>query len=46
MQAADDEPYALFRRTPQGLTTEVVGKMLRPWLDGSVPPGRGHHDPG
>lgn len=31
------EPYALFRRTPQGLTTEVVGKMLRPWLDGVRP---------
>lgn len=31
------EPYAIFRRTPQGLTTEVVGKMLRPWLDGVRP---------
>ncbi|MBX3183674.1 MAG: hypothetical protein KIT72_06090 [Polyangiaceae bacterium] len=36
----DDEPpdrhapYAIFRRGPDGLHTEIVGVMLRPWLDG------------
>ncbi|MDC0712576.1 hypothetical protein POL68_29200 [Stigmatella sp. ncwal1] len=30
-------PYAHFRRTPQGFTTEVVGTMLRPWLEGVRP---------
>ncbi|MBX3183671.1 MAG: hypothetical protein KIT72_06075 [Polyangiaceae bacterium] len=27
-------PYAIFRRGPDGLHTEIVGVMLRPWLDG------------
>lgn len=30
-------PYAHFQRTPQGLVTQVVGVMLRPWLDGIRP---------
>ncbi|AGC43840.1 hypothetical protein MYSTI_02524 [Myxococcus stipitatus DSM 14675] len=27
-------PYALFRRAGEDLSVEVVGQMLRPWLDG------------
>ncbi|MCA9710085.1 MAG: hypothetical protein KDK70_29875 [Myxococcales bacterium] len=27
-------PYALFRRSDDGITVEVVGTMKRPWLDG------------
>lgn len=31
-------PYAVFRKQEDGaITTEVVGKMLRPWLDGVRP---------
>ncbi|MBU8894050.1 hypothetical protein KRR26_00465 [Corallococcus sp. M34] len=30
-------PYAIFRRTGTGLAIEVVGQMLRPWLDGVRP---------
>lgn len=30
-------PYAVFRRSPMGVETEVVGEMLRPWLDGVRP---------
>lgn len=31
-------PYAIFRRGPyNSVTTEVVGKMIRPWLDGVMP---------
>ncbi|MBJ6764444.1 hypothetical protein JGU66_27045 [Myxococcaceae bacterium JPH2] len=30
-------PYAIFRRTDTGLAIELVGQMLRPWLDGIRP---------
>lgn len=30
-------PYALFTRTNEGIKVEIVGKMLRPWLDGIRP---------
>jgi hypothetical protein len=30
-------PYAVFRRSSLGVETEVVGEMLRPWLDGVRP---------
>ncbi len=30
-------PYAIFRRQGDDLEIEVVGKMLRPWLDGIKP---------
>lgn len=30
-------PYAVFRRKDGEIETEVVGKMLRPWLDGMRP---------
>jgi hypothetical protein len=30
-------PYAIFRRKEGAIETEVVGKMLRPWLDGMRP---------
>lgn len=31
-------PYAVFHRAPGGVVrTEVVGKMVRPWLDGVAP---------
>ena len=30
-------PYALFTRTDTGIKIEIVGKMLRPWLDGIRP---------
>ena len=30
-------PYTLFTRTDTGIKTEIVGKMLRPWLDGISP---------
>lgn len=30
-------PYALFTRTDTGINIEIVGKMLRPWLDGIRP---------
>jgi hypothetical protein len=29
--------YALFRRGPGGIRADVVGRMLRPWLDGVEP---------
>lgn len=30
-------PYALLRRTPTGVETEIVGVATRPWLDGVTP---------
>jgi hypothetical protein len=30
-------PYAILRRQEYGIEVEVVGKMLRPWLDGIKP---------
>ena len=30
-------PYALFTRSNEGIKVEIVGKMLRPWLDGIRP---------
>jgi hypothetical protein len=30
-------PYAFFMRTPKGVQTRVVARMLRPWLDGVRP---------
>ena len=30
-------PYALFTRTDTGIKVEIVGKMIRPWLDGVEP---------
>ncbi len=30
-------PYAFFRRGPLGVEVEIVGPMLRPWLDGVDP---------
>ena len=30
-------PYAFFMRTPDGVQTKVVARMLRPWLDGVRP---------
>ena len=33
-------PYTILRRTDNGIVVEIVGKMLRPWLDG-IRPERG-----
>ena len=33
-------PYAILTRTDNGIAVEIVGKMLRPWLDG-IRPKRG-----
>lgn len=34
----DEAPYCLFRREEkQALSIEVVGEMIRPWLDGVMP---------
>jgi hypothetical protein len=30
-------PYAIFRRSANGITIEVVGTLRRPWLDGVMP---------
>ena len=30
-------PYAVFRRSPTGVETVLVGEMRRPWLDGVMP---------
>ncbi|MBD2452184.1 hypothetical protein H6G76_34795 [Nostoc sp. FACHB-152] len=30
-------PYAIFRRQNEDIEVEIVGKMLRPWLDGIKP---------
>lgn len=38
--ACDCLPYAIFRRRDNDIEIEVVGKMLRPWLDG-IKPSRG-----
>ncbi|VEP16960.1 conserved hypothetical protein [Hyella patelloides LEGE 07179] len=30
-------PYAILTRTDNSIAVEIVGKMLRPWLDGVRP---------
>jgi hypothetical protein len=30
-------PYAVFRRSSLGVETELIGEMMRPWLDGVTP---------